>query len=225
MTFEFERLNRRPTDDELIADLKAVAAMLGKSCVTRSEQDSLGKFHSATIWRRFGDWPEAHSRAGLELTKAQKNAKVSDEELFENLETVWRALGRQPRAHEMIQPLSHYDFTTYKRRYGTWLNALEVFSGCLNPEKFVELANEIPCVANSAQRKRRTPRGVNWRLRFLVMRRDLFRCTACGRSPALSPGTLLHVDHINAWANGGETEFENLQTLCNVCNLGKGDLL
>ncbi|MDP9174261.1 MAG: HNH endonuclease [Planctomycetota bacterium] len=26
-----------------------------------------------------------------------------------------------------------------------------------------------------------------------------------------------------AWSRGGETVFENLQTLCEQCNLGKGD--
>jgi 5-methylcytosine-specific restriction endonuclease McrA len=35
---------------------------------------------------------------------------------------------------------------------------------------------------------------------------------------------VLHVDHIKAWANGGETVLENLQTLCSKCNLGKSDL-
>ncbi|MCW5775769.1 MAG: HNH endonuclease [Phycisphaeraceae bacterium] len=33
---------------------------------------------------------------------------------------------------------------------------------------------------------------------------------------------MLHVDHILAWSNGGETVLANLQTLCDRCNLGKG---
>jgi 5-methylcytosine-specific restriction endonuclease McrA len=35
---------------------------------------------------------------------------------------------------------------------------------------------------------------------------------------------VLHVDHKTAWANGGETVLENLQTLCSKCNIGKSDL-
>jgi 5-methylcytosine-specific restriction endonuclease McrA len=56
------------------------------------------------------------------------------------------------------------------------------------------------------------------------MRRDNFKCKNCGRSPATDTGIILHVDHIKAWANGGETILENLQTLCSVCNIGKSDL-
>jgi 5-methylcytosine-specific restriction endonuclease McrA len=56
------------------------------------------------------------------------------------------------------------------------------------------------------------------------MRRDNFKCKNCGRSPATDQSIILHVDHINAWAKGGETILENLQTLCSVCNIGKSDL-
>jgi 5-methylcytosine-specific restriction endonuclease McrA len=72
--------------------------------------------------------------------------------------------------------------------------------------------------------RHKTKRSINWRLRFLVMRRDNFKCKICGISPAADPKIILHVDHIKAWANGGETVIENLQTLCSVCNIGKSDL-
>lgn len=57
-------------------------------------------------------------------------------------------------------------------------------------------------------------------LRYSVIRRDLYRCRACGF--AVQDGAHLHVDHIVAIANGGTTTLANLQTLCTVCNLGKG---
>lgn len=50
-------------------------------------------------------------------------------------------------------------------------------------------------------------------------------CRGCGRTPALEPGVILHVDHIKAWVKRGRTTDENLQTLCDKCNLGKGDTL
>jgi 5-methylcytosine-specific restriction endonuclease McrA len=52
--------------------------------------------------------------------------------------------------------------------------------------------------------------------------RDRFRCLACGRSPATHLNVELHADHILAVANDGKTTLENLQTLCQDCNLGKG---
>lgn len=56
------------------------------------------------------------------------------------------------------------------------------------------------------------------------MRRDDFKCRICGRSPAVHPGTVLHVDHVHPWSKGGETVMANLQTLCDQCNIGKSDL-
>jgi 5-methylcytosine-specific restriction endonuclease McrA len=38
-------------------------------------------------------------------------------------------------------------------------------------------------------------------------------------------GVVLHVDHIIPWSKGGQTVDENLQTLCDRCNLGKSDFL
>jgi 5-methylcytosine-specific restriction endonuclease McrA len=37
-------------------------------------------------------------------------------------------------------------------------------------------------------------------------------------------GVRLHVDHVKPWSKDGETVLENLQILCNVCNIGKGDV-
>ena len=70
----------------------------------------------------------------------------------------------------------------------------------------------------------KTSRDINLRLRFLVMKRDNFKCCICGRSPATTPGLELHIDHIKPWSKGGETVINNLQTLCQDCNLGKSNL-
>ncbi|MBM3581177.1 MAG: HNH endonuclease [Alphaproteobacteria bacterium] len=58
-----------------------------------------------------------------------------------------------------------------------------------------------------------------------MLKRDDFRCRACGANPPTSPGLRLHVDHIVPWSKGGETIMDNLQTLCERCNLGKSNTL
>lgn len=57
-------------------------------------------------------------------------------------------------------------------------------------------------------------------LRYSVLKRDNFRCRACGSGP--ENGATLHMDHIHPISRGGVTTFENLQALCTMCNSGKG---
>lgn len=57
-------------------------------------------------------------------------------------------------------------------------------------------------------------------LRYDILKRDNYKCQICGRTQA--DGVKLHVDHIIPIAKGGKTIPENLQTLCQDCNLGKG---
>jgi len=58
------------------------------------------------------------------------------------------------------------------------------------------------------------------KLRFEVLQRDQFQCKYCHDK---SSEARLHVDHIIPVSRGGLTELKNLQTLCEACNLGKGD--
>jgi 5-methylcytosine-specific restriction endonuclease McrA len=52
--------------------------------------------------------------------------------------------------------------------------------------------------------------------------RDSARCRLCGAVPR--EGVRLHVDHVKPWNKGGETVLENLQILCDACNIGKSDV-
>lgn len=56
-------------------------------------------------------------------------------------------------------------------------------------------------------------------LRYIIMRRDRFQCVLCG---ATGKDDILVVDHIKAIVNGGKTTEDNLRTLCQTCNSGKG---
>jgi len=69
------------------------------------------------------------------------------------------------------------------------------------------------------QYKRRLAGYINPRLRYEILKRDNFKCKACRDTRRL------HVDHITPVSKGGKTIKSNLQTLCEECNLGKGDKL
>lgn len=221
MKFELEEYHRDVSEDELISDLKRVASELNKKSITRDDYKDHGKYGGTTYIRRFGSWFSALEKAGLEMTRTPMN--LPEEELFENLEEVWTKLGRQPRYAEVQKPLSKYSVGTYENRFGTWRKALESFVSYINNEERVPIVEKKEAEEGLVGHHK-TKRGVNWRLRFVVMRRDNFKCQNCGRSPATDPSIVLHVDHVKAWANGGETVLENLQTLCSKCNIGKSDL-
>ncbi|HBG81869.1 TPA: endonuclease [candidate division CPR2 bacterium] len=222
MKFELDNYHRNIPDDLLIEDLVSVAKKLGKGSITHEEYNLNGKYSSTTCLRRFGSWFNALEKAQLQKTRTPAN--IPEEDLFKNLEEIWIKLGRQPRYQEVQKPLSKYHAGTYENRFGTWRKALEKFISYINNEETVSSEEEIKDLEVEPSTLHKTKRGINWRLRFIVMRRDNFKCKICGRSPATDPSIVLHVDHIKAWANGGETVLENLQTLCSKCNIGKSDL-
>lgn len=157
--------------------------------------------------------------ASLSKTKYHN---IPEEDLFANLERVWMALGRQPKYGEVVPPLSKYAAHTYANRFNGWRKALEEFTKYVNQE---EVHVSEPFVGlEPISKGHKTKRDISLRLRFIVMRRDSFKCKACGRSPAKGDQVTLVVDHVFPWSKGGETLLDNLQTLCEPCNNGKSNL-
>jgi 5-methylcytosine-specific restriction endonuclease McrA len=225
MRFELDSFHRNVPDVDFIADLKSVAAKLNQACITRDEYQKHGTYHPSSIVRRFGGWASALTRAGL--TVEHFNFGVTEEELFQNIERMWRTLGRQPKYHEATKPFSTFCTGTYEHRFGSWRKALEAFVAFIND------AEKAPCEPssdssiagqNAQPTRRKTTRAIGWRMRFLVMRRDGFRCKLCGASPATRHGVTLVVDHVVPWSESGETVLDNLQTCCEQCNGGKSNL-
>lgn len=75
-------------------------------------------------------------------------------------------------------------------------------------------------IVSEQEARKRERAKVTQKLRHKVLERDHYRCVHCGASAI--DGAKLHVDHIIPIAHGGKTELDNLQTLCEACNLGKG---
>jgi len=214
MRFELEPHNRDVPNKVLIEELRRVAGLLNRSTVTIEQFNEHAKFHSTTLSRRFGSWLKALEAAGLEKSR---NLHLTNEQLFENLVAVWLKLGRQPKYQDLKKSTSSFSSGTYENRFGTWRKALEAFVEWANEG----IAPESAPSRRSASQRRRTPRNINWRLRALVLMRDGARCQLCGAEAR--EGAKLHVDHVVPWIKDGETTLENLQVLCNVCNIGKSD--
>lgn len=216
MSFEFEDTKPNITNEQLLADPRRVASSLGTSVLTQRAYLSAGQYSTAVIKKRFGKWKAAVATAGLEAGSEQD---IPLDELFDNLREVWIKLGCQPRKRRMVSPLSRYTQNPYVRRFGSWLNAMRSFA-----QSVKETEPDGTTAKYTPTRNGRGPREPSLRLRFLVMRRDHFKCVLCGRTPATDPATELHIDHSVAWSKHGRTKMSNLRTLCSQCNLGKADL-
>lgn len=227
MKFELEESLRGAPDDELLEDLRSSAKALGRETITMAEYEEVGKAHPSTIQRRFGSWPKALELAGLQPSRSKIG--ITDDELFENIKSLWISLGRQPRYNEVKAPSSQFSAGTYENRFGSWSKALGRFVEWVNsdspnqPQENVEEQSAADIAAQIPSEKRRTRREISDRQRFRILVRDGFRCKACGASPIIQPGVELHVDHILPWSKGGETTDDNLESKCKQCNLGKGN--
>ena len=214
MKFQLEPHHRNISAQELIDDLIRVAKELGQDKVTINQYNDKGHFHNTTFNRRFDSWFKALEKAGLQKTRT---LNITSEELFENLVEVWTKLGRQPKYNDLTKDISKYSSGTYEKRFGGWRKALEAFVNWVN-EGITPDLQEV--TANKTTK--RTPRNINWRLRAMVLMKDGAFCRLCGATP--QDGAKLHVDHIKPWTNGGETILENLQILCEKCNIGKSNV-
>jgi hypothetical protein len=228
MKFQLEATNRGASNDDLLEDLRQCASQADDGTISSREYQRIGRFHQRTFAKRFGSWSRALQLAGL----APKASEITDDNLFENIRTVWMSLGRQPRFRELRQPTSRYSAKVYRNRFGTlsetlrrfiaWSESDETRAAVVSGDSAIT-AKGVAQVLPLQAVPRRTRRDVTERQRFRVLLRDGFRCLTCGSSPLREPGVELHVDHIVPWSDGGETTDNNLETKCSRCNLGKGN--
>ncbi len=220
--------NHQATAQDCMADLRRVAQTLGSDCISTEDYKANGRYSLRVISSRVGSWRQAIADTGLRLS-SQFHETISDEDLFENLEQLWEKLGRQPSKNDFVKPHSRYSYAPYPRRFGSYRKALEAFVEAVNSEggtaHHPDDASPQPLHNEANQRfVHRTNRTPSWRLRFLVMRHDNFRCVLCGAVQNPDGGITLELDHTVPWSDGGETTMANLQTLCNWCNGGKSNL-
>jgi HNH endonuclease len=90
-------LRRRYTDDELLQELRASAARLGRSPTMREfAADPEARVHPQTVIEHFGTWNAAKRAAGLSPRRF-----ISREELLTQLRELGEELGRAPMAKDL----------------------------------------------------------------------------------------------------------------------------
>jgi len=213
----------------VLEELRRVAKHYDYRRFSRHEFDAIATAcKGSTVISKFGSWDNALNAIGVTLKQHKANRKqISDKDLLVELGRIWSSKGHRPSKAEWEASDANYSYTTYKSRFDGWLNAcakfIEFVSGGL-PEEETESRDEtigkiVPVTPILPEKIRYVP----LKLRLKVLQRDNFKCVFCGKSPVTHPGSALHVDHITPFVKGGKTELNNLQTLCEECNWGKGD--
>lgn len=222
MNYQLKGFNRNIPNSDLLEDLKRVANNLKTvSLSSREYNDNGGKYTSGTIGTRFGSWNNALIKAELQLVHQRA---VSEIDLFKNLEEVWLKIGRQPVFRDITNLVSKYSRHQYIAKFTTWQNALESFIEYSQQKGRTDQTNKASSEAIATAKpifKHKTKRFPSERLKVQVLMRDGNKCRLCGITLT---GDNIHFDHIKPWSKGGETVLENLQVLCDVHNLAKGNL-
>jgi len=223
----FDSSNKPVSQEEVLSELQRISRLLDVQTISREQFNAHARFTDDTVRRRFGSWHKAMKDAGL-LTNAL-GRRYTDDDCFENILAVWAQYGRAPTYEEMKWPPSLVGPKAYVRRFGTWRKALQAFvdrvSADASPVAEIKDAGCESSAADVTVVLEADRREIRLGLRYTILKRDRFRCVVCGRNPATQLGVVLHVDHIIPVARGGKTVFENLRSLCEACNLGKGSKL
>lgn len=241
MDFKFQRkrLNEMP-ESKILEELELAAKHFNYIEFGRRDFDKVASISSTTVRNHFdGSWVKALTelekslqKKGLDLSPRPHapNRVFSDKDLFDEMERIWQKVGQRPSRTEWEMSEPKFAYNTYKQRFGGWVNACSKFieykmGDAILADDFVlpDRDEEKTQLENKVEYKKENSRNVSLSLRLQVLNRDNFRCVFCGKSPATDIGTKLHIDHIHPFANGGKSVLENLQTLCEECNLGKSN--
>lgn len=220
LTLERRRVDALPRE-VIVDELRRVAKQLGGRRFSRRDFDRHATAcKGSVVLSHFGSWAAALSAIGIPLRDYQADRKqITNAQLLTKLARVWNELGHRPSKLEWEASDAAYSYTTYKQRFGGWVNAsAALVSGDIEIGPPAVESTPRPPAKPPVERNRTVP----LKLRLRVLTRDKFRCVLCGRTPAINPGTVLHVDHIVPFSDKGLTVESNLRTLCEQCNWGKG---
>jgi hypothetical protein len=203
----------RVTEREMLDSLRKFAARSnGRPFTTREYDRWKDKVCSSwTISERLGSWRSVLAQVGIET--GVKSRRYSPRELMDNLECVWRELGRPPGARLIARHGLRISEPTYRRRWGSLREACQLLARFKKDE-----ITEQQLLGTAPSRQSRT--ALSLKVRWEVLKRDDYRCIKCGARP---PDVELEVDHIVPVSRRGTNDLTNLRTLCRPCNQGKKD--
>jgi hypothetical protein len=114
-------MRRRYSDDDILEELRAAAARIGRSPTMREfAQDPEAKVHPQTVIEHFGTWNAAKRAAGLFPRRF-----LTRDELLEQLRALGVELGRTPTARDLAaRRRALPSASLYAHTFGSLANAL-----------------------------------------------------------------------------------------------------
>lgn len=106
--------------DDLLAELQRLAETLDRAPETDDMLED-GQFSTGPFYNEFGSWNDALREASLEVNHP---TNIGGEDLLKELRQLHDRLGRVPKEEDMRQE-GAYSAEPYKRRFGSWTEALE----------------------------------------------------------------------------------------------------
>ena len=112
--------------EEIVAELRRVAELLGRQTFSRSEFKRHGRVSSALVEQGFGTWNKALEAAGL--VPIDRFKRIADSELDEEWRRVHKDLGKVPTRNEFVAQ-SRFSAWVYENRFGNWQNVVAHYLG------------------------------------------------------------------------------------------------
>ena len=137
----------------------------------------------------------------------------------EKLDAAIEAAGIPAKYADALMPSFTMAYTSPGGR--SYKEATVLFDCC----KIWEIGTKIETLQQKSNHAKRQRSKMTPALKKAILERDNYTCQNCGNSIYKEPNLLLEIDHIIPVSKGGETEPDNLQTLCWRCNRSKSDSL
>jgi hypothetical protein len=233
-----KRLNEM-SKEKMLSELEKAAKHFNYIEFSLREFNKIAEISASPIKKHFGSWRNGLDalrkhlqQKGLDLSPRPHAPQrvYSDKDLFDEMERIWKKVSQRPSCTEWEISEPKISHNCYRQRFGGWVNACTKFIEYKMGKEILADDLVLPEREDSKTQlkvktnyKKENSRNVSLALRLKVLSRDNFRCVFCGKSPATDIGTKLHIDHIKPFSKGGKSRLENLQTLCEECNLGKSD--
>lgn len=151
-------IRRRYSDDELLAELRASAARLGRSPTMREfANDPKARVHPQTVIEHFGSWNAAKREAGLVPRRF-----ATREELLQVLRDLGAELGRTPTARDLEERRGRLPSKSlYWHTFGSLTTALRE-AGFDVPVGEERLERAVEQGVKLARHLKRLPKFADW---------------------------------------------------------------